>query len=101
MTCCEFERGITAAVAAEGSMTALMLGEEALKLVLGEEALPVVPAAAKTEGSILQKMSRKQKLTADNCREAETVAEKTAENVEAVAESTLQNGAETVIRNQQ
>jgi len=54
MTCCVFERGITAAVAAERSMTALMLGEEALTLVLGEEGLPVVPAAAKTGGSILQ-----------------------------------------------
>jgi hypothetical protein len=64
MTCCVFERGITVGVAAEGSMTALMLGEEALTLVLGEEGLLVVPAAAKTEGSILQKMSRKkQKLT--------------------------------------
>jgi hypothetical protein len=59
MTCCVFERGITIIVAVEGSMTALMLGEEALTLVLGEEGLPVVPAAAKTEGSILQKMSRK------------------------------------------
>ena len=53
MTCCIFERGITVTVAAEGSMTALMLGEKALTLVLGEEGLPVVPAAAKTEGSIL------------------------------------------------
>jgi hypothetical protein len=35
-------------------MTALMLGEEGLMMVL---------AAAKTEGSILQKASRKQKLT--------------------------------------
>jgi hypothetical protein len=39
----------------------LMLGEEALTLVLGEEGLPVVPDATKTEGSILQKMSRKKK----------------------------------------
>jgi len=64
MTCCVFEKGITIIVAVEGSMTALMLGEEALTLVLGEEGLPVVlpvvPAAAKTEGSILQKTSRKQ-----------------------------------------
>jgi hypothetical protein len=52
MTCCVFERGITIIIAVEGSMTALMLGEEGL---------PVVPAAAKTEGSILQKMSRKKK----------------------------------------
>jgi hypothetical protein len=66
MTCCVFERGITATVATEGSMTALMFREEALTLVLGEEGLPVVPAAAKTKGSILQKMSRKQKLTNDN-----------------------------------
>ena len=42
-------------------MTALMLGEEALTLVLGEEGLLVVPDATKTEGSILQKMSRKKK----------------------------------------
>ena len=40
-------------------MTALMFGEEALTLVLGGEGLPVVPAAAKTEGSIWQRMSRK------------------------------------------
>ena len=53
MTCCVFERGITVGVMTEGSMTALMFGEEALTLVLGEEGLPVVPAAAKTEGSIL------------------------------------------------
>jgi hypothetical protein len=66
MTCCVFERGITAAVVTEGSMTTLMFGEEALTLVLGEEGLPVVLVAAKTEGSILQKMSRKQKLTNDN-----------------------------------
>jgi hypothetical protein len=61
MTCCVFERGITAVVTAEGSMTALMLGEEALTVVLGEEGLPVVPAATKTKGSILQKMNRKKK----------------------------------------
>jgi len=67
MTCCVFERGITAAVAAEKSMTALMLGEEGLTMV---------PAVAKTEGSILQKVSRKQKLTADKFREAETVVKK-------------------------
>ena len=66
MTCCVFEREIIAAVTIEGSMTALMFGEEALTLVLGEEGLPVVPAIAKNEGSILQKMSRKQKLTDDN-----------------------------------
>jgi len=42
-------------------MTALMLGEEALTVVLGEEGLPVVPAATKTKGSILQKMNRKKK----------------------------------------
>ncbi|KAG6768074.1 hypothetical protein POTOM_026971 [Populus tomentosa] len=47
-------------------MTVLMFGEEALTLVLGEEGLPMVPAAAKTKGSKLQKMSRKQKLTDDN-----------------------------------
>jgi apolipoprotein N-acyltransferase len=54
MTCCVFERGITVVVAVEGSMTAL---------ILGEEGLIMVSAAAKTEGSILQKVSRKQKLT--------------------------------------
>jgi hypothetical protein len=59
MTYCIFERGITIAVVAEGSMPALMLGEEALILVLREEGLLVVPAAEKTEGSILQKMNRK------------------------------------------
>jgi hypothetical protein len=59
MTCCVFERGITVVVAVEGSITALMLGEEGLTLVLGEEGLTVVPATAKTEGFILQKMSRK------------------------------------------
>jgi len=52
-----------------------MLGEEALTLVLGVERLPMVPAAAKTEGSILQKMSRKQKLTADNLLQFGTEAE--------------------------
>jgi hypothetical protein len=54
MTCCVFERGITVVVAVEGSMTTL---------ILGEEGLIMVSAAAKTEGSILQKVSRKQKLT--------------------------------------
>jgi hypothetical protein len=54
MTCCVFERGITVVIAVEGSMTAL---------ILGEEGLIMVSAAAKTEGSILQKVSRKQKLT--------------------------------------
>jgi len=54
MTCCVFERGITVVVGVEGSMTAL---------ILGEEGLIMVSAAAKTEGSILQKVSRKQKLT--------------------------------------
>jgi len=54
MTCCVFERGITVVVAVEGSMTAL---------ILGEEGLIMVSPAAKTEGSILQKVSRKQKLT--------------------------------------
>jgi len=47
-----------------------------LTLVLGEEGLTMVPAVAKTEGSILQKVSRKQKLTSDKFREAETVAKK-------------------------
>jgi hypothetical protein len=61
MTCCVFKRRIIVVVAAEGSMTVLMLGEEALTLVLGEEGLLVVPDATKTEGSILQKMSRKKK----------------------------------------
>jgi len=50
MTCCVFERGITTDVVVEESMTALMLGEEGLAMV---------PAVAKTEGSILQKVSRK------------------------------------------
>jgi hypothetical protein len=54
MTCCVFERGITVVIAVEGSMTAL---------ILGEEGLIMVSPAAKTEGSILQKVSRKQKLT--------------------------------------
>jgi hypothetical protein len=54
MTCCVFERGITVVVAVKGSMTTL---------ILGEEGLIMVSAAAKTEGSILQKVSRKQKLT--------------------------------------
>ena len=47
MIYCVFERGITAAVAAEGSMIALMLGEETLTLVLGEEGLLVVPTKKK------------------------------------------------------
>jgi len=51
MTCWVLERGIIAAVAAEGSMTALMLGEDALTLVLGEEELTLMPAAAKIKGS--------------------------------------------------
>jgi hypothetical protein len=92
MACCVFGSGITVAVAVEGSVTTLMLGEEGLL---------VVPTVAKNEGSILQKMSRKQKLTADNCREDETIAKKIAENDEGVAKSTLQNGVETVIKNQQ
>jgi len=58
MTCCVFERGIIAAVAAKGSMTTLMLGEDILSLVMGEEELTLMPAEATTEGSILQKMSR-------------------------------------------
>jgi hypothetical protein len=53
MTYCVFERGITVVVAVEGSMIALMLGEEALTLVLEEEGLTMVPAATKIEGSIL------------------------------------------------
>jgi hypothetical protein len=52
-----------------------MVGEEVLTLVLGE-GLTKVPAEAKTEGSILQKVSRKQKLYSDKFREAETVAKK-------------------------
>jgi len=56
-------------------MTTLMVGEEVLTLVLGE-GLTKVPAEAKTEGSILQKVSRKQKLYSDKFREAETVAKK-------------------------
>jgi len=58
ITYCVFERGIIVVVAAEGSMTALMFGEDALSLVMGEEELTLMPAAATTEGSILQKMSR-------------------------------------------
>jgi len=83
MTCYVFERGITAAIATEGIMTVLMLGEEALTLVLREKGLLVVQTVVKTEGSILHKMSRKQKLTIDNCREAKTITKKIAENVKA------------------
>ena len=53
-----FERGIIVVVAAEGSMTALMFGKDALSLVMGEEELTLMPATATTKGSILQKMSR-------------------------------------------
>ena len=53
-----FERGIIAAVAAKDSMTTLMFGEDILSLVMGEEELTLMPAAATTKGSILQKMSR-------------------------------------------
>jgi hypothetical protein len=42
-----------------------------------------VQTVVKTEGSILHKMSRKQKLTIDNCREAETITKKIAKNVKA------------------
>jgi hypothetical protein len=52
MTCWVLERGIIVAVTAEGSMTTLMLGEDALTLVLGEEELTLMPTAAKTKGSI-------------------------------------------------
>jgi len=37
MTCYVVERGIIAVVAAEGNMTALMLGEDTVTLVLEEE----------------------------------------------------------------
>ena len=59
MTCLVLEKGIIAVVATEGSIIVLMLGEDALALVLGEEELTLMQATTKTEGSILQKMSRK------------------------------------------
>jgi len=61
-------------------MIALMLGEEALALVLGEEGLTMVPAAAKTEGSILQKISRKTKV------DSRVVAKRQQKNVDVVAQ---------------
>jgi len=53
MTCWVLEREIIVAVAAEGSMIVLMLGEDALTLVLGEEELTLMPTTTKLKDPYL------------------------------------------------